>query len=79
MKPLPPTDAELRARYLPFRTWAALSVIGLVMTLVRNVLFEIPLFPIRTGATPFLTSTLLGALYAGSVLTWLKVRKLNDR
>jgi hypothetical protein len=49
------------------------------MTLVRNVLFEIPLFPIRTGATPFLTSTLLGALYAGSVLTWLKVRKLNDR
>lgn len=77
MKALPPTNAELRARFLPFWTWATLSAIGLVITLVHNVLFGFSLAPIRTGATPFLASTMLGALYAGSVLTWLKLRKLN--
>lgn len=75
MKPLKPTVAELRERYLLLRTWAALTAVGLVVTLVRDVLFDIPHFPIRTGATPFLTLTSVGALYAGSVLTWLALRK----
>ena len=75
MKPLPLTNAEQKLRLAPVRTWVALSIVGLAITLVRNGIYGVPFFPIRAGATPFLGLTALGALYAGSVMTWLAVRK----
>lgn len=79
MRPLPPTNAEQRARLAPVRTGAALSLVGLTISLLRNGIYGVPFFPIRAGATPFLVLTALGALYAGSVMTWLAVRRRADR
>lgn len=79
MKPLPLTNAEQKARLAPVRTWVALSIVGLASTLLRNGIYGVPFFPIRAGATLFLCLTALGALYAGSVMLWLAVRRRYDR
>ena len=79
MKSLPPTNAQLRVDLAPLRTWVALSTVGLAITLARNELYGVPLVPVRTGATPFLAMTALGALYAASVSAWLAVRRLYVR
>jgi len=53
--------------------------VGLAVTLLRNGVYGIPLFPIYEGATPFLSLTAVGALYAGWVMIWLAVRRRYDR
>ena len=75
MKPLPPTNAELRQEYAPFRTWIALSVVGVVLTILRNVLYDIPLFPLRSSLAPFVVVSAVGAIYAGVVQARLAVRR----
>ena len=79
MKPLPPSNAELRVRYAPLRAWAALSGLGLLLTVMRNVVYDIPYLPVRSGLKVFLISTLIGAAYAVAVLIWLTVRRLMAR
>ena len=71
------TDAELRRLYSPSRTWVALSAIGGMMTVIRNALYGIPVMPVRTGLTPLIVCTLLGAAYFAAIETWLIVRKWN--
>jgi len=75
VKPLPPTNAELRQKYQPIRTWGVLSAVGLTLSVLRNILLDIPLVPLRSGLTPFVAMTALGALYAAAVLSWLAVRR----
>lgn len=75
MKLLPPTDAEIRAKLQPVRTFLALCLIGGLLNLMRNAVYGIPLLPIRTGLVPLITLSLLGACYYVGVESWLLIRK----
>jgi hypothetical protein len=75
MKKILPTSAEIRGRYQPVRTWAALSVIGILISVVRNVLYDIPLIPVRVGLAPFLVLSAVGAVYATVIIVWLSLRR----
>jgi len=76
MKAVPPTNAEWRVRLAPLRTWAALSLVGLVISLVRSVLYGAPFVPVGVGLTPLVVLTTLGALYAAVVFSWLALRRI---
>ena len=79
MKALPPNNADWRMRLAPLRTWAALSLVGLITTLVRNGLYSVPFTPIGAGLMPLLVLTMIGALYAVVVFGWLALRWLYVR
>lgn len=66
----------MRVRLAPVRTCVALAVIGAILTAVRNLLFNIPLTPIRAGLSPFLVMSILGATHATGVFAWLAIRRL---
>lgn len=77
MKKIPPSNAELRFQWMPFKTWAACTFIGAILTLVRNLLYDIPIVPVRPGLTPFIVMFLFGAAYATVGFTYLMVRRLT--
>ena len=77
VKPLPPTNAQLRVLYAPVRTWIVMCGLGLLMSLVRDVVYDVPFVPIRL--VPFWICLTLSTLYAGTVLGWLAARRLYVR
>ncbi len=74
LRKLDATNAELRFKYAPRRTWVALTLIGGVVTLVRNALYGIPVTPVRVGLTPWIVGTLLGTAYLVTIEIWLLIR-----
>jgi hypothetical protein len=79
VKSLPTTTADLRVRLSPVRTWLALSVAGLAISLVRAALYGVSDLPITSAATPFIAATVLGAAYAAVVFGWRALRRLYVR
>ncbi len=75
MKALAPTDAELRHKYQPIRTWAALAATGATISVVRIALYDLPLIPLRIALSPLIALSEIGALYAAIILTWLAARR----
>ena len=76
MKKLPPTNAELRYGWAPLKTWLALTIIGAILTLARNLLYDIPFVPLRRGLTPLIVLFVFGGAYATAAVIWLRVRRL---
>ena len=79
MRPIPPTDAELRLKYQPGKTFAVLCLLGAFLNGVRNALFGIPVTPIRHGLTTFFELSLLGVCYFAAIEAWLLLRRLLVR
>jgi len=79
VKRLPPTNAQLRVHYAPVRTWVALCTLGLFLTVVRHLVYDIPLVPVRQGLVPLWLCLIVGTLYTGTVHAWLAMRRLNVR
>lgn len=79
MRPIPPSNAEVRAALRPMRTAAVLLVLGGVINLVRNLAYGIPVLPYRLGLTPFIICAVLGGSYAICSYCWLGLRRFYFR
>lgn len=79
MRPIPPSNAELRFKYEPAKTWAALIVIGAILNVVRNAVYGVPVMPVRQGLTTFFVLTTVGACYFVAIEAWLLLRRFFVR
>jgi hypothetical protein len=61
-------------------TFTVLLLTGAFLNIVRNYLYEIPLFPLRRGLVVFIIFAILAAVIVGvSLLRAIFVRTANDR
>jgi hypothetical protein len=79
MTPIPPTNAQLRVQFMPLRVWLALTLIGALLSPLRDALYGIPLFPLRLALIPLIVSFTAGAAYFIAVELWLLARRLTRR
>jgi hypothetical protein len=77
MRPLPPTNAQLRVQYKPFRTWLVLIAISIPISIARDLVYGIPMFPIGQSLFALIANFVVGALYFLSIEVWFFVRKRN--
>jgi len=66
-------------QFMPLRVWLALTLIGALLSPLRDVLYGIPLFPLRLALIPLIASFTTGATYFIAVELWLLVRRLTSK